>query len=374
MAHAYTPGLKVTKSLLVRKSRILPLDGEVLVEVGQKVTPDEVVARTELPGDAVLENVASRLGLPPEEVPEAMLKKEGDHVEEGEVIAKAKSFFGLFKSLAKATRSGTIESVNKITGQVLLRGAPLPVEVKAYLRGKVVEIEEGQGCVVETNGAFIQGIFGVGGETNGKLMMACETPQQVLSKDLITPEMAGKVIVGGSLVTARALGKAIENNVAGVVVGGFNDKDLIEFLGHDLGVAITGQENLGISLIITEGFGEIEMAGKTFELLQDNVGRLACINGATQIRAGVIRPEVVIPSDEEIPSDKRVREIKGLEIGTLVRVIRSPYFGNLGTVTDLPSEPHVLESGSKERTLKVDLVDGRKDVIVPRANVEIIED
>lgn len=374
MAHAYTPGLKVTKSLLVQKSRILPLDGQVLVKVGQKVEPDDVVARTELPGDAVLENIASRLGLPPEEVPDSMLKKEGDFVEEGEVIAKAKSFFGLFKTIAKATRSGTIESINKITGQVLLRGAPLPVEVKAYLRGKVVEIEENQGCIIETHGAFIQGIFGVGGETNGELMMACESPHQVLSKELITSEMAGKVIVGGSLVTARALRKAIENNVAGVVVGGFNDKDLIEFLGHDLGVAITGQEKLGISLVITEGFGEIEMANKTFELLRANVGKLACINGATQIRAGVIRPEVVIPSDQESTAEKTAKDIKGLEIGTLVRVIRSPYFGILGLVTDLPAKPHVLESGSKARTLKVDLTDGRKDVIVPRANVEIIEE
>jgi len=49
MGHAYTPGLKVTEKLLVTKKRILPLKGEVLVKVGDKVTPDTVVARTNLP-------------------------------------------------------------------------------------------------------------------------------------------------------------------------------------------------------------------------------------------------------------------------------------------------------------------------------------
>ena len=34
MAHAYTPGLKVVETALVRKQRRLPLAGEVLVEKG----------------------------------------------------------------------------------------------------------------------------------------------------------------------------------------------------------------------------------------------------------------------------------------------------------------------------------------------------
>jgi hypothetical protein len=55
-----------------------------------------------------------------------------------------------------------------------------------------------------------------------------------------------------------------------------------------------------------------------------------------------------------------------------VRIIRDPYFGVLGTVGDLPAEPHVLGSGSKARVLEVKL-DSGESVIVPRANVELIE-
>jgi len=46
MAHAYTPGLKVTENFLLRKRRILPLQGDVVVKVGQHVGPDDVVAKT----------------------------------------------------------------------------------------------------------------------------------------------------------------------------------------------------------------------------------------------------------------------------------------------------------------------------------------
>ncbi len=48
MAHSYTPGLKVTASTRIRRERKLPLPGDVLVTVGQTVTADTIVARTEL--------------------------------------------------------------------------------------------------------------------------------------------------------------------------------------------------------------------------------------------------------------------------------------------------------------------------------------
>ena len=44
MAHAYTPGLRVTDLAAIRKERILPLKGEVLVAVGDHVTAEQVVA------------------------------------------------------------------------------------------------------------------------------------------------------------------------------------------------------------------------------------------------------------------------------------------------------------------------------------------
>ena len=374
MAHAYTPGLKVTDQLLVKKRRILPLKGDVVVKIGDKVNPDDVVARTELPGNVVPLNVANKLGVPPEDLELVMLKKEGETIKEGEPIALKKSFIKWFASSCNATIDGTLESISTITGQILQRGLPIPVEVKAYVKGEVTEIFPREGVEVSCIAGFVQGIFGICGETSGKLKTVTPDNATVLDENLITEDLKDLIIVGGSLVTAAAYRKAIKVGVKGIVVGGLGDKDLRDLLGYDIGVAITGSEGLGCTLVITEGFGQINMAQRTFELLKKHEGELACINGATQIRAGVIRPEVVIPSKkgtEKIDSEVQTA-IGGLVIGSPVRVIRHPYFGKLGNVTDLPSPLTKLESESKARVLEVEFDNGER-VMVPRANVEMIE-
>ncbi len=376
MAHAYTPGLKVTEQLLVEKRRILPLKGKVVVNIGDKVNPDDVVARTELPGNVVPINVANKLGIPPEDIFDFMVKKEGDPVEENEVIAIKK--FPIIKSWSttcKSTISGSIESISNITGQVLLRGLPIPVEVKAYIQGEVTEIIPDEGVVVSCVASFVQGIFGIGGETSGNIKVVTPDNATVLDEQFITPELKDKIIVGGSLVTAAAMKKAIAVGVRGIVIGGFDDKDLRDFLGYDIGVAITGSEDIDITLVVTEGFGKITMAQKTFDLLKRHEGEMACMNGATQIRAGVIRPEVVIPHPAEKAAEVEEEKatIGGLAIGSPVRVIRHPYFGRLGTVVDLPAPLQKLESESMARVLEVEFTDTGERAIVPRANVEMIE-
>lgn len=373
MAHAYTPGLKVTEKAVIRKTRRLPILGEVLVEKGQKVSPSTVVARTSIPGNPQTVNIANILGVEAEDVVEYMQKKEGDYVHEGEILAQYSSFFGLFKREARSPVEGTIEMISKVTGQVTLREPPIPVEVDAYIEGVVEEVLPKEGVVVVTEGAFIQGIFGVGGETNGVVRVAVESPSDVLEASHIKSDDADKVLVGGSLVTADAIKKAGEVGARGIVVGGIVDHDLIEYLGFDIGVAITGHEDVPVTVIITEGFGQMRMADRTFSLLQKISGLKACINGATQIRAGVMRPEIIVPGYQTSSSGAAEEDLaQGLVVGTAIRIIREPYFGLLAEVVELPPELQVIESESKVRILKAKLEDGTI-VTVPRANVEIIE-
>jgi hypothetical protein len=170
------------------------------------------------------------------------------------------------------------------------------------------------------------------------------------------------------------LKKAIKVGAVGFIAGGFHDRDLRDFLGFDLGVAITGHEELGITLVVTEGFGDMPMAKATFDLLSSCEGILASINGATQIRAGVIRPEIIIPRPGKVMAKVGVEESdeSNLEIGSRIRAIREPHFGKLGEVTSMPVELRVLESEAKVRVLGAKFDDGVEDVI-PRANVELIE-
>ena len=180
------------------------------------------------------------------------------------------------------------------------------------------------------------------------------------------------IVIGGARITVEAIEAARSVGAAAIIGGGMDDQDLKDFLGYDLGVAITGSEKKGITVIVTEGFGEISMALRTFELLKKHEGHVASVNGATQIRAGVMRPEIIIPLEECAIEDEPDHAGGYLEIGKTLRIIRDPYFGMIGKVSALPPNPHVLGSGSKARVLEVELNSG-ESVIVPRANVELIE-
>jgi len=378
MGHAYTPGLTVTEQTVVKRRRLLPIPGTVLAQAGDRVSAETVVARAELPGAVHAVNVANLLGVAPDEIREYLIKKEGEAVLRDEVIAENKPFIKWFKTEVRSPIEGKVESASTVTGQVLLREPPRLLELLAYVDGTVVEIHPRQGITVETRCSVVQGIFGIGGETRGELVMAVKAPDEAMAAAHLLPTMKGKIVVGGAFLGVDTMKRAREIGVAGLVVGGIHDKDLRELLGYDLGVAITGTERVGFTLVLTEGFGTIPMAAKTFTLLAAHAGQKASISGATQIRAGVIRPEILIPrksgAEAEAPAVavSPAAERAGIKVGDQVRIIRDPLFGRIGQVVSLPAGLKQIETESRVRVLEVKFGDGSV-AVVPRANVEIIE-
>jgi len=374
MAHAYTPGLRVTEHTVLRKQRRLPIAGEVLVEAGASVRAEDVVARAELPGDVQTVNVVNQLAISPEDLNRYMLKAPGEAVARDEAIAETRPLIKWFRSVARSPIDGTVETVSHVTGQVMVRAAPRAVAVRAYLDGTVVEVQPGEGVTIATAGAFVQGILGVGGEVHGELAVAGTGPDAVVAPGDLGDELAGKIVLAGALVTSEVYARAAEIGIAALVCGGFHDSDLRRLLGYDLGVAITGHEDIRPILIMTEGFGRIPMAEATYRLLAARAGRRASANGATQIRAGVLRPEIVVPASAGEPAPaSAVRETAiGLTVGSPVRIIREPGFGRLGVVKELPPGMKAVECETKVRVVVVALPDG-ETVTVPRANVEAIE-
>ena len=363
----------MTASATVRKERRLPIAGDVIVEQGQRVSADDVVARAELPGDVETINVVNKLAITPGDLARYMLKAEGDAVAAADAIARTRPFLRFLRSVARSPIDGTVETISHVTGQVLLRTPPRPVDVRAYINGEVVEVAPGEGVVIETTGAFIQGILGIGGEVNGELAVVGDGPDAVIRPSDLSADLAGKVVVAGELVTNDVFARASELGIAALICGGFHDSDLRELLGYDLGVAITGHEDIKPILIMTEGFGRIAMARATYDLLAANAGRRASANGATQIRAGVLRPEIIIPSDHAAPAESPQRgEALGLTAGSPVRIIRQPGFGRLGKVKSLPPGIEAVECETKVRVVEIEFPDG-ETAIVPRANVEAIE-
>jgi hypothetical protein len=388
---------------VVRKTRRLPLAGTVLVSRGARVAAEDVVARTELPGKVTVLNLAVALGALPEELAGKLVVQPGGAVRAGEPLATISTWFGLASRSIPSPIDGVLESVSPVTGMAVLRAPPVPVEVRAYVDGVVAEILADEGVVVETRGALVQGIFGLGGERRARIAIAARAPDAALDAADLSPSHRGAVVVGGGRATLAAVRRAFELEVAALVCGGLAYQDVRELLGRDVGVAVTGDEAIPTTLLVTEGFGDLAMARGTFELLASLEGRHASVNGATQIRAGVIRPELIVPDVAETAAEGETAghasataataaaaevtaataEVTaataasaaapaGLALGATVRCIRAPYFGRIGTVAALPVELHQLPSETRVRVLEVELAPGER-VTVPRANVEVID-
>ena len=81
----------------------------------------------------------------------------------------------------------------------------------------------------------------------------------------------------------------------------------------------------------------------------------------------------MIPLDaNQIPDNKSdIKENLGIQQGSLVRVIRAPYFGKIGEVEDLPSELQKMESETMVRVATVKI--NSESFIIPRSNLEMLE-
>ena len=375
MGQAYSAGLTVTDSTILRKERILPLKGTVLVKKGDKVKAEDVVAETLLPGKVVPFNLANKLGVTPAQLETYIKIKPGDQITKDTILAQTKGLFGLgiLKNEVRSPLVGEVESVSSITGQILLREPRIPVQVKAFIDGIIDEVMPEQGVVIQNKSAYIQGIFGIGDETTGVLKMLATNPEEELDAGKIDESCRDKIIITGSIVRYHVIDLAIKHGVRAIITGGIDDQDIKKLLGYDIGVAITGHEKIGLTIVCTEGFGKINMAHKTFDLLKQFDGQKASIHGRTQIRAGVIRPEIIIPlpfDESELQAPEA--SVPYLEPGALIRIIRQPNFGRIAKVTSLPEQLTKVESETLVRILEAEFEDGIR-FSIPRANVEVIE-
>ncbi|MBX6350855.1 MAG: hypothetical protein IRZ11_05035 [Clostridia bacterium] len=432
----------------LRRARKLPLPGEVLVDVGDRVTPEQPVARISLrpgipwvipiarllgvseedtercmlvkvgdrvkakqviaralasglygmkeyesPIDGVVEDISPRsgrliireefgreeppvkvdvafeIGCRPRDVKQHLIVHIGQEVKKGAMIAKKGEAQAFFTKCCYAPVSGIVSAVDDQTGYVTISRPFKEVVVRAYVEGQVVERLEGRGAVIETPAVRIAGIFGLGGERHGEIRVLTSRHDEPLTPDLIDESCAGKVIVGGAQATDEALARALEVGCAGVVAGTAHYLTLVRSLGVKLGVGITGTEDVDMTVILMEGFGSLAMREEAFRALKALDGRKASINGATQVRAGAIRPEIVVPFPEfEGEGTLPPLADEDFHVGQRVRLINEPYFGLVGTIASLPREEAAIETEARVPVATVDV--GGQVVTVPRKNME----
>lgn len=371
-ARAYTPGLICADNVHIHKTRELPLNGENLVDVGAEVTALQPVLRASVPGELYILRIAERMGFDALDLKGKLRVKVGDKIERGQLLCEVRSFFGLFPARFESPVAGTVEFYTEALAHLGVRAEPMPIEVAAFINGTVTEVQAGKSVTIDACVGMLQGIFGVGGERFGEIF-ALDVPADTIvgAANLNQLDLKNKIIIGGAQFDISALKAAAEAGAIGVVTGSIDADTLHEFVGHEIGVSITGDEDVPLTLFVTEGFGKLSLSARAVEWAKRHHENPASITGATQVRAGALRPELIVSRPELVSCLGTPEDLPTLQVGAKARMIRVPYFGQIGTITELPTEPELIPTGAKVRVLRVKLDDG-KVVTVPRANVELV--
>src|SRR5262245_21741067 len=362
---AGTPPL--INSAMARIERRLPNPGEILVRMGQRVEPEEVVARAYLPGTPQIVNLARALTIAPAMVERAMRREVGNKVAQGEVLARSSRVGG---RTCLAPVSGVIAAVDTETGYVTISPDPVAYELQATVRGLVMEVMPNQGVRIETPAAQVYGAFGFGQERSGVLRLLVTDPSEPIRPEMIDARSAYAIIIGGSGITAAALRRAVQEQVRGVIVGSVDEAELRAFLGMptiagwrtgngawQLPSAPNGQ-TYDLTLVVTEGFGSHPMSSPLFELLAQHDRQEALVEGVTRLRMPMQRPRVVIPLSSRTAGIQLEPPRPMLRAGADVRLVDSDHLGQLGQVRTVSSVPRRLPSRVRAPAVEVALEDG----------------
>jgi hypothetical protein len=357
----------------------LPQAGDVLIRMGGRVEPEDVVAKAFVTPPPLAINVARALAIPPALVERAMRREVGNKVTQGEVLARTSPIGG---RTCSAPASGLITSVDPTSGYVTISPDPEALELRANIRGVVMEVLPGEGVVIETPAAQVYGAFGIGNERNGVLRLQVTDPGEIIQAKDIDSRCAYAILIGGAGISAAALKQAVKEQVCGIIVGGIDEKELRTFLGWaNQNAWKTGSNGWhlpnesaaadpGLTLIVTEGFGERPMSSPIFDLLSAQDRQEAMLEGRTMLRRPMRRPRVVIPLMRSAGAQLEPSRPQ-LRAGARVRLLNQAHLGQIAQVRAVANAPRRTASGIQATAVEVLREDGTI-AWVPQTSVEVV--
>nr|MBN2277822.1 glutamate mutase L [candidate division Zixibacteria bacterium] len=328
----------------IRIAREMAIPGEILCQPGDTVTPEMVIARsTRLFLRPFFLNVAAHLKVNPGELERYLHKKIGDEIISGEIIAENRNnIFNprIFKSLVagkveKILPTGTVIVREKqeyisdicivdvarelkvdpgklkpylkcVVGQEIekdqwladgymygghraigspirgrIRDIDLPtgfitieplreeLDLQAWIPGRIESVSA-KGAVIVNRGLSITGMWGNGGQTYG-----------ILSCNVIESDR----IIFLPVLSRKDLEKCRSEKVRGLITCTLDLQDIYDI-------------NPNFPLVVLEGFGQNSIDENITGRISTNNGAGVTVDATTQLRSGVIRPQVIFPQEK----------------------------------------------------------------------------
>jgi hypothetical protein len=347
------PVVHILPLTTIRRDRLLPVPGRIIVREGQKVNPLDVVAEAHLGENHLLIDVARMLKIQPDVTQNLIQVKAGDVVSQGEIIARQT---GLIPQIIRAPSSGQVLLVG--TGQVLMEIGENTFELHAGIPGTVTRQIPERGVEISFNGAFIQAAWGNGQMNIGLMLPLLSTPEEVLLVKQLDVSLRGSILLAGYCSDPAVLQTAGELPVRGLILGSMSPA-LIP-------LALQAR----YPIILVDGFCQQPLNSAAYKLLTTNAKREVTLNAISSDRQTGVRPEIFIPLPvtQEPPLP---RETETFAPEQPVRLTRNPHAGAIGTLVSLQTGLTPMPSGLRVPAAEVRL-DSGEQILVPLANLEVL--
>ncbi|UCC11246.1 MAG: hypothetical protein JSW02_07780, partial [candidate division WOR-3 bacterium] len=261
----------------------------------------EILERPDVP---IIIDLTEKFKDPKRDFRKYVLRKEGDRVEYGQTIAGIKIMpkIPMYTKKVVAPCAGTIIEIDYENGKISIQKDFPTTELKAHYWGRVSKVIPQYGAELEFSGYVLEGTFGTGDFAWGKLVRS----DTDVKDNIIFVEYPSN----------NHIESIIRLKPAGIIIGSIDYKG-IEFLKKN-----------HITSVIVEGFGKLDVPEDHKNFFAQSTGRNIVLKASTQVRAGVVRPKIIIPSDEEYFECKTPTE--------KVKVIWGQYYGKTGVIKKQP--------------------------------------
>ncbi len=370
--------VRVKKDAVIRVKRSLPQGkGRISIMTGQEVSPGDIIGEGQSSAGFRSFNLAHELRVSPKQALRFLKRPLGQIIYQGELLAAREVLFGLRRKIFLSPVDGLVDYYDEGSGILRIKLLPKVSKLASGVYGIVEEINPTTGTIlIKTVASIIYGVFGSGREREG-IIRVLGRPDELISSRQITEQMRGQIVVGGSLVFQEALEQAISSRVVGIISGGTNSCDYRSMVGGDWNLFKKHWSDVGLTLMVTEGFGSIPIGDDIFELLQEYDRRFGIMDGN---RARLILPSgdpnsIALVRRTRLPVSTTVEpaldiDLAALQVGGLVRLVSPPGVGRQGKIVAIDETPTLLPSGLKSTLVTVSTQMAK--FRVPYQNLEII--
>lgn len=339
----------------IKRERVLPVAGDVLVRRMQKVSPTDVIVAAPMAPEYVLIDIAQGLRVSSAKADELLQRRSGEDLVKGDIIAGP---VGMFNRVIRAPKSGQVKIAGE--GKVLFEAESPTYELQSGMEGTVTNIIPERGAIIETRGALVQGVWGNGKITYGIMQQISSDLLQELVPEQLNIGFRGTIITAGFCRNPNVLEAAGNIPIKGMILGSMSS------------ALIPLAKMADYPIMIIDGFGTKPMNRAAENILNTNKDKNVALNAQIYDPFQGNYPEVIVShttqTTPELPN-----ETSSLKVGKRVIIVNGLLATRVGQIEEIFPHKRKLPSGISTRVASVSL-SGDEIAEIPLTNLEIIDD